>query len=114
MICLCMGLLCMGLATLYIPVIVIKARKFAIFFTFGSLFFLSRYFNDFDYELICSVLFFSFSMLWGPMNHFKHLTNIDRLPFLITYIVTLIGTIYYSTWVISKRIINIKISILFL
>jgi hypothetical protein len=38
-----MGLLCMGLATLYIPVIVLKARKFAILFSFGSLFFLSRF-----------------------------------------------------------------------
>ncbi len=102
MICLCMGLLCMALATLYIPMIVLKARKFAILFSFGSLFFLSRYLiNVFLLEIN---LFFicSFSMLWGPMNHLKHLTNIDRLPFSITYIVTLFGTIYYSIWVISK------------
>ncbi len=38
-------------------------------------------------------------MLWGPTNHFKHLINIDRLPFSITYILTLAGTIYYSVWV---------------
>jgi hypothetical protein len=42
MICLVMGLLCIGLATLYIPAIVIKARKFALLFSFGSIFFLSR------------------------------------------------------------------------
>ncbi|CAF1355753.1 unnamed protein product [Didymodactylos carnosus] len=38
-----MGIFCMGLATLYIPVIVFKARKFALLFSFGSLFFLLRY-----------------------------------------------------------------------
>ncbi|CAF4843057.1 unnamed protein product, partial [Rotaria sp. Silwood1] len=79
MVCLVMGIFCMLLATLYIPVIVIKARKFALLFSFGSLFFLS-----------------SFSMLWGPTNHLKHLTNVDRLPFSISYLVTLICTIYYS------------------
>ncbi|CAF3967869.1 unnamed protein product [Rotaria sp. Silwood2] len=84
MMCLVMGIFCMSMATLYIPVIVIKARKFALLFSFGSLFFLS-----------------SFSMLWGPTNHFKHLTNIDRLPFSISYIITLICTIYYSVWVKS-------------
>ncbi len=38
-------------------------------------------------------------MLWGPTNHFKHLTNAERLPFTITYLLTLFGTIYYSVWV---------------
>jgi len=84
MLCLVMGILCMSLATLYIPVIVLKARKFAVLFSFGSVFFLS-----------------SFSMLWGPTNHLKHLTTIDRLPFSITYLVTLVGTIYYSVWIKS-------------
>ncbi|CAF1292284.1 unnamed protein product [Rotaria sp. Silwood1] len=84
MVCLVMGIFCMLLATLYIPVIVIKARKFALLFSFGSLFFLS-----------------SFSMLWGPTNHLKHLTNVDRLPFSISYLVTLICTIYYSVLVKS-------------
>jgi hypothetical protein len=54
---------------------------------------------------------FSFSMLWGPTNHLKHLINVDRLPFSITYIVTLIGTIYYSVWVsILKNDKSIEIS----
>jgi len=35
----------MSLATLYIPAIVFKARKFALLFSFGSVFFLSRYWN---------------------------------------------------------------------
>lgn len=51
----------------------------------------------------------SFSMLWGPTNHLKHLINIERLPFSITYLVTLIATIYYSVWV-SVHVINRKLS----
>ncbi|CAF3790775.1 unnamed protein product [Rotaria sp. Silwood1] len=84
MVCLVMGIFCLFLSSLFIPVIVIKARKFALLFSFGSLFFLS-----------------SFSMLWGPTNHLKHLTNVDRLPFSISYLVTLICTIYYSVLVKS-------------
>ncbi|CAM2699361.1 unnamed protein product [Rotaria socialis] len=92
MLCLVMGIFCMSLATLYIPVIVFKARKFALLFSFGSLFFLS-----------------SFSMLWGPTNHLKHLTNIDRLPFSITYMITLICTVYYSVWLTDiHRIFSIN------
>lgn len=43
MMCLTMGILCLALSTLYIPVIVLKARKFALLFSFGSMFFLSRF-----------------------------------------------------------------------
>ncbi|CAF1313113.1 unnamed protein product [Adineta ricciae] len=82
--CCAIGVLCMAIATLYIPVIVIKARKFATLFSFGSVFFLS-----------------SFTMLWGPMNHLKHLINIERLPFTMSYLVTLFGTIYFSVWIQS-------------
>jgi hypothetical protein len=98
MMCLAMGILCMSLATLYIPVIVFKARKFAVLFSFGSVFFLSRY-APVTYTIVYIILHFSFSMLWGPTNHIKHLLNVDRLPFSITYLVTLVGTIYYSVWV---------------
>ena len=42
-------------------------------------------------------------MLWGPVNHVKHLTSIERLPFSIVYIGTLIGTLYYSVWVSLNR-----------
>lgn len=99
MMCLAMGVLCMLLATLYIPVIVIKARKFAVLFSFGSVFFLSRYVAISIGSDEKWIVLFSFSMLWGPTNHFKHLTNAERLPFTITYLLTLLGTIYYSVWV---------------
>ncbi|KAH8372520.1 vesicle transport protein SFT2C [Drosophila serrata] len=38
--CLGMGGLCMTLSTLYIPVLILKARKFALLYTLGSLFFI--------------------------------------------------------------------------
>lgn len=37
-----MGCFCMVLAGLYIPVLVFKARKFALLYTLGSLFIISR------------------------------------------------------------------------
>lgn len=41
-LCICMGIFCMTLSTLYIPVLILKARKFALLFSLGSLFFIMR------------------------------------------------------------------------
>ncbi|XP_052819636.1 uncharacterized protein LOC128245492 [Mya arenaria] len=83
-ICLLLGTFCFSLACLYIPMLVLKARKFAMLYTLGSLF------------IICS-----FSMLWGPWNHIKHLFSQDRLPFSLVYFGTMFATIYFSIWVRS-------------
>ncbi|XP_060565793.1 uncharacterized protein LOC132724852 [Ruditapes philippinarum] len=83
-VCLLMGTFCFCLACLYIPILVLKARKFAMLYTVGSLF------------IICS-----FSMLWGPMNHIKHLLAAERLPFTSVYFGTMFATIYFSIWVKS-------------
>lgn len=79
MLCLSMGVLCFGLASLYTPVLILYARKFALLFSLGSVFTLG-----------------SFSLLWGPINHWKHLTSSERLPFTTVYILTLAGTLYFS------------------
>jgi hypothetical protein len=63
MICLTMGVLCMTLATFYIPVIVLKARKFAILFSFGSVFFLSRCACSHRRRQYCLVFLSSFQFL---------------------------------------------------
>lgn len=42
---------------------------------------------------------FSFSFLWGPMNHIKHLFSVPRLPFTTAYIGTILATLYFSLWV---------------
>jgi hypothetical protein len=74
-----MGAFCMILASFYIPVIVLKARKFVLLFSLGSVFFIA-----------------SFSLLWGLKNHLKHLANPARLPFTLSYFITLSATIYYA------------------
>lgn len=42
-ICLGLGIFCMTLSTLYIPVLILKARKFALLFSLGSLCFILRW-----------------------------------------------------------------------
>ncbi|KAL1465414.1 hypothetical protein WDU94_004991 [Cyamophila willieti] len=82
--CLSMSSICFVLACLYMPVLVFKARKFAMLFTLGSLFFLS-----------------SFGFLWGPWTHLKHLFTREKLPFSLCYGTTLLGTLYCSMWLHS-------------
>lgn len=74
-----LGMICFGLAMAYIPFIVIKARKFSLLFSLGSLF-----------------TVFSFSFLYGPWNHVMMLTSRERLPFSLTYLLTLSGTLYFA------------------
>lgn len=75
--CMGMGLLCFSMAAAYLPVLLISARKFALLYTLGSLFFIS-----------------SFSLLYGPKKHFKHLISAERLPFTACYILTMAFTLY--------------------
>lgn len=42
-LCISIGVFFFGLSLLYVPVLVLKARKFALMFTIGSCSFLSRY-----------------------------------------------------------------------
>ncbi|XP_067944250.1 uncharacterized protein [Watersipora subatra] len=81
MLCLSLGLFCFFMCSLYLPLLLVKARKFALLYTLGSLFFLM-----------------SFSALWGPVNHLKHLFSGDRLPFTIVYFLTIGATLYFSMW----------------
>ncbi|XP_063227512.1 uncharacterized protein LOC134533787 [Bacillus rossius redtenbacheri] len=74
-----LGFLFFGLAALYIPVLLLKARKFALLYTLGSLF-----------------IILSFSFLWGPMNHLRHLLSRERVPFTLVYFGTLAATLYFA------------------
>lgn len=82
--CLSMSSICFVLAAFYMPVLVFKARKFAMLFTLGSVFFLS-----------------SFGFLWGPWTHMKHLFTKEKLPFTLCYGSTLIGTLYCAMFLHS-------------
>ncbi|RDD44047.1 Protein transport protein SFT2 [Trichoplax sp. H2] len=66
-----------SLAAFLMPFLVLRARKFALLFTLGSLFTIG-----------------SFSMLWGPVNHLKHLFSSERLTFTLTYFLSLFVTLY--------------------
>ena len=48
-------------------------------------------FNSNNCDLVCS-----FSFLWGPWNHIKHLTTAERLPFTIAYFGSLFATLFFA------------------
>ncbi|XP_011168632.1 vesicle transport protein SFT2C [Solenopsis invicta] len=75
-VCFLLGLLCFCLSTIYIPVLLLKARKFALLYSLGSLFFLM-----------------SFCFLWGS-SYMKSLFLAEKKYFTMLYFATLTGTLY--------------------
>ena len=45
------------------------------------------------------VMLHSFSFLWGPWNHIKHLLSCERLPFTAAYLGSIAGTLFSALWV---------------
>uniref|UniRef100_A0A914VDI3 Vesicle transport protein n=1 Tax=Plectus sambesii TaxID=2011161 RepID=A0A914VDI3_9BILA len=82
--CLLSGVFCFGLATLFLPVVVLQARKFAALNTLGSCF-----------------LIFSFALLWGPRSYIAHLFSSPRIPVTASYFVSVLGTLYCALWVLT-------------
>ena len=76
---LALGLFCFSWSTVYLPVIVIKARKFALLFSMGSAFVMG-----------------AFALLWGPWSHLQHLFSKDRITFTTTYFGSLALTLYFA------------------
>ncbi|XP_041069646.1 vesicle transport protein SFT2C [Carcharodon carcharias] len=76
-LCLAMGLLCFSLSAVYAPFMLLKARKFALLFTLGSLFVLA-----------------SLALLRGPWNQLRRLLSRDQLPFTAAYLGSLFATLY--------------------
>ncbi|XP_032219324.2 protein transport protein sft2 isoform X2 [Nematostella vectensis] len=83
--CLLMGVFCFVMAGFIAPFIVLKARKFVMLYTMGSLFTIG-----------------SFSLLWGPVNHVKHLCSLGRLPFTAAYFGSMIATLYMALIVLCE------------
>ncbi|EFN67428.1 Vesicle transport protein SFT2C [Camponotus floridanus] len=77
-VCFLLGLLCFCLSAIYIPVLLLKARKFALLYSLGSIFFLM-----------------SFCFLWGS-NYMKSLFTADKRCFTVSYFATLTGTLYFA------------------
>jgi len=76
-LCVLSGMFCFSFAAALLPVLVISSRKFALLFTLGSLFFI-----------------ISFSLLKGPVAHFKQLASKEKLPFTAAYFGSLVLTLY--------------------
>ncbi|XP_060706856.1 vesicle transport protein SFT2C [Hemiscyllium ocellatum] len=76
-LCLAMGLLCFGLSALYAPFMLLRARKFALLFTLGSVFLLT-----------------GLALLRGPYNQLRLLLSRQHLPFTAAYLGSLFATLY--------------------
>ncbi|XP_063973074.1 vesicle transport protein SFT2C [Diachasmimorpha longicaudata] len=77
--CIVMGIICFSLSAIYVPVLLLKARKFALLYSLGSVFFLM-----------------SFCFLWGPISYMKSLLTPERRCFTLSYFATLAGTLYFA------------------
>ncbi|KAJ3505731.1 hypothetical protein NMY22_g17480 [Coprinellus aureogranulatus] len=79
--CLLGAAVCFFVSFMTLPLLVLKPAKFALSFSLGSF-----------------LVMFGFSVLIGPVNHFKHLVSKERLPFSVVYFGSLALTCT-SPWV---------------
>lgn len=86
-LCLLIGLFCFGVAGLCTPFLILKIRKFVLLYTLGSLFTIG-----------------SFALLWGPVNHIKHIFSYGRLPFTFAYFGAMFATLYSALVIKSTTI----------
>ncbi|PPQ70403.1 hypothetical protein CVT25_000886 [Psilocybe cyanescens] len=77
--CLIGAAICFFVAFLTLPFLALRPAKFALSFSLGSM-----------------LVMFGFSVLIGPINHFKHLISKERLPFSLVYFSSLGLTLYFS------------------
>ncbi|GFZ47116.1 hypothetical protein JCM24511_04858 [Saitozyma sp. JCM 24511] len=78
------GMACFGIAFLFLPILALKPRKFALAFTLGSCLFMM-----------------GFAILHGPWNHLKHIFSTERLPFSLAYFGSLALTLFFAIGVRS-------------
>ncbi|XP_068699497.1 uncharacterized protein [Montipora capricornis] len=93
-LCLLMGIFCFTMAGFVAPFLLLKARKFVLLYTMGSLFTIG-----------------SFSLLWGPVNHAKHLCSFGRLPFTAAYFGSMFATLYMAM-VVKSTILTAVFAVL--
>ncbi|XP_055598110.1 vesicle transport protein SFT2C-like [Uranotaenia lowii] len=77
--CMGLGVFCMIVSTFYIPVLIFKARQFALLYTLGSVFFIM-----------------SFSFLSGFGAMFRQMFSRERLALSISYSCCLVATLYFA------------------
>ncbi|KAJ7963565.1 Vesicle transport protein [Quillaja saponaria] len=80
--------------TLFLPVMVVMPQKFAICFTLG-----------------CGFIIGSFFALKGPKNQLAHMSSMERLPFTLGFIGSMVGTIYVSM-VLHSYVLSVLFSVI--
>ncbi|KAI4307825.1 hypothetical protein L6164_030964 [Bauhinia variegata] len=80
--------------TLFLPVMVVVPQKFAICFTLG-----------------CGFIIGSFFALKGPKTQLAHMLSMERLPFTLGFIGSMVGTIYVSM-VLHSYILSVVFSVI--
>eukprot|EP00917_Polyrhabdina_sp_WS-2016_P029864 GHVP01063615.1.p1 GENE.GHVP01063615.1~~GHVP01063615.1.p1 ORF type:complete len:239 (+),score=22.31 GHVP01063615.1:31-717(+) len=78
------GILFLSMAFLFLPAVVLMPQKFALLFTFGSIF-----------------IVMSLGVIKGFVPLFKHLITRERLPFTVAYFGSLIMTLVSTLWLHS-------------
>ncbi|XP_020222771.1 protein transport protein SFT2 [Cajanus cajan] len=79
--------------TLFLPVMVVMPQKFAICFTLG-----------------CAFIIGSFFALKGPKSQLTHMLSMERLPFTLGFLGSMVGTIYVSM-VLHSYILSVVFSV---
>lgn len=79
LICTAGATICFMISFFTLPLLAIKPRKFAVSFSLGSILFM-----------------FGFIVLQGPLQHLKHIFSLERLPFTISYLISLSSTLYFA------------------
>lgn len=78
-ICLFGALACFILCFAIFPVVLLKARKFALLWSLGSL-----------------LVLIAFGVLQGPLNYLAHLTSPKRLPFTVVYVTCFVLSLVFT------------------
>ncbi|KAH9460917.1 hypothetical protein Pst134EA_017229 [Puccinia striiformis f. sp. tritici] len=82
------AMICFIISFFTLPLLAIKPRKFAVSFSLGSILFM-----------------IGFMVLQGPIQHLKHIFSTDRLPFTISYLISLFGTLYFAIGVCPPSLV---------
>lgn len=84
----------MAVGACYIPVLILRGRKFAILFTCGSL-----------------LIFLSIFILRGPEQHLRSMLQADRLPFTTLHLLSVCATLYVAL-VMQSTVLTVVCAVL--
>jgi len=89
-----LGIVLFSLAAMNIPFLILRARKFALLFSMGSV------------SVVCSIGF-----LIGPVNYLTHFLSRERLVLSTTYLASLLATLY-SSLLLQSTLLTVPFAII--